>query len=74
MTTKDIAKCYGVWGRDRYYRTKSGETYSIKKGYKDICFYHGNAIVDTSEEMKAKLKMLSDKEFKELKKTIDFIE
>lgn len=74
MATKDIAKCYGVWGRSKYYRTKSGETYSIEKGYKDIYFYYGNAIMDTSEEMRAKRTMLSEEEFEELKKNIDFVD
>lgn len=74
MTTKDTAKCYGIWGRSRYYRTKCGETYSIEKGYKDICFYHGNVILDTPEERNTKFKILSDKEFDNLKKSIDFVE
>ena len=62
------AKCYGVWGRSRYYRTKDGETFSIadNKHY----FYHGNVITGKN----AGLKLLNGEEIEELKSKIEFAE
>ena len=47
---KEEAKLYNIYGRHYYYRTPSGETFSITDGYKKEYFYCGNAYTDSNEK------------------------
>ena len=66
-THKIIAKCYGVWGNSRYYRTENGETFSITNG--KHFFYHGNANMKNQS-----IEYLSGNRLKEIQSIILFVE
>ena len=68
-----IAKCYGTWGT-KYYRTESGETYSImesvaggKTTNTKTVFYWGNAKADDGKGvMFDSPKVLTEEEYKQI--------
>lgn len=64
---KIIAKCYGVWGTHRYYRTESGETYSITNG--KHFFYCGNVYKKDQS-----IEYLTGRRLEEVKETVMFVE
>ena len=67
---KIVAKLYGVWGADKYYRTESGHTFSatVTPGGL-VVFYHGNAF---NSDRDGKPRLLNNAEKAELFERVRF--
>lgn len=61
------AKCYAVYGRHKYYRTKDGETFCITNG--KHYFYHGNV-----NKEKQEAEYLVGRRLDEIKKMFSFVD
>lgn len=67
---KIVAKLYGVWGADKYYRTESGHTFSAKATPGGlVVFYHGNTF---NSDHDGKPWLLNDAEKAELFERVKF--